>query len=96
MQHQIIVLISMNSIQEVLGLEIYKLHKNGCEKGTDYNENSSYCTTIDTIKNKIVENNSIDIETFYPVLQFQPTNIETPIIILYRQYLTSKISNSTY
>ena len=70
MQNQIIVLIWMNSIQEVLGLQIYKLHKNGCEKGTDYNENSSYCTTIDTIKNKIGENNSINIEIFILFFNF--------------------------
>ena len=57
-----------------------------CENGTDYNENNPYCTTLDTIKNKLGENNSIDIEIFYPVVQFQPTNIKIPIIILYRQY----------
>ena len=57
-----------------------------CENGIDYDENSSYCTTLDIIKNKFGENNSLDIEIFYPVVQFQPTNIENPIIILYTQY----------
>ena len=33
-----------------------------CENGTEYNENSSYCTTLDTIKNKIGENNLLDAE----------------------------------
>ena len=66
-----------------------------CENGIDYNENNSYCTTLDTIKNRIGENNSLDAEFFYPVVQFQPTNIETPIIILYTQYFyhISRFSN---
>ena len=57
-----------------------------CENGIDYNENNSHCTTLDTIRNRIGKNNSLDVEIFYPVVQFQPTNIEIPIIILYRQY----------
>ena len=57
-----------------------------CENGVEYNENSPYCTTIETIKNRLGENNSMDFEIYYPFVQFQPNNIETPIIILYRQY----------
>ena len=57
-----------------------------CENGIDYNENSPFCTTKNTIKNKIGENNSLEAEFFYPVVQFQPTNIKIPVIVLYRQY----------
>ena len=66
-----------------------------CENGIDYNENSSQCTTKDSIKNRIGENNSLEAEFFYPIVQFQPNNIETPIIVLYRQYFyhISRFSN---
>ena len=66
-----------------------------CKNGIDYNENDSNCTTKDIIKNKIGENNSLEAEFFYPVVQFQPTNIKIPIIVLYRQYFyhISKFSN---
>ena len=66
-----------------------------CENGTDYNENNTYCTTEETIKNKIGENNSLEVEFFYPVVQFQPENVNNPIIVLYKQsfYHISKFSN---
>ena len=66
-----------------------------CEDGVDYNENNSKCTTHQDITNKIGYNNSLSIEFYYPVVQFQPTNISHPIIILYEHifYQISKFSN---
>ena len=57
-----------------------------CENGIDYDGNSSLCTTRDSIINKTGLNNSLKAEFFYPVVQFQPNNIKTPVIVLYRQY----------
>ena len=44
---------------------------------------------------RIGGNNSLEIEFYYPVVQFQPTNITNPIIILYNQlfYHISKYTN---
>ena len=66
-----------------------------CENGIDYNENNTYCTTEKTIKNKIGENNSLEVEFFYPVVQFQPEKIKKPIIVSYKHtfYQISKFSN---
>ena len=62
-----------------------------CEEGIDYNESNPKCTSF----NNIANNNSLDMEVSYPIVQFQPTNKEIPIIVIYRQYFyhLSKYSN---
>ena len=66
-----------------------------CEDGIDFNETNLKCTTQRDIMNRIGKNNSLEIELYYPVVQFQPTNISYPIIILYEQifYQISKFTN---
>ena len=66
-----------------------------CEDGIDYNETNSKCTTKKEIINRIGYNNSLYIEYYYPVIQFQPTNISYPIIVGYRPYYYY-ISKLTY
>ena len=57
-----------------------------CEGGIDYNENDEKCTNKTKIIEKIGYNNSLEIEFYYPEVQFQPTNKIDPMIVLYRQY----------
>ena len=66
-----------------------------CKNGSDYNENNSFCTTQDSIKNKIGVESPLKAEIFYPIVQFQPNNVKTPVVVLYRQYFyhISKFSN---
>ena len=66
-----------------------------CDEGIDYNETSPKCTKLENITQKIGEKNSLKIEFFYPVVQFQPTNINIPILVIYKQrfYQVSKYSH---
>ena len=66
-----------------------------CEDGIDYDETNPKCTTQQNIIKRIGYNNSLQVEFYYPVIQFQPTNISYPIIILYEQifYHISKFNN---
>ena len=66
-----------------------------CEDGIDYDETNPKCTTQQDIINKIGYNNSLQIEFYYPMVQFQPTNIKYPIIVFYEQifYHISKFTN---
>ena len=66
-----------------------------CEDGIDYNDKNTKCTTRKDIINKIGYNNSLHIEYYYPVVQFQPTNIKYPIIVSYKKhyYYISKYTN---
>ena len=54
-----------------------------CENGTNYNE-SSNCTSFEELRKNIGPNNSWEFEYLYPVVQFQPTNLEYPGIVLYK------------
>ena len=66
-----------------------------CEDGINYDKNNQKCSSFDEIINFAGANNSLEIEINYPVVQFQPTNKTTPVIILYRQYFyhLSKYTN---
>ena len=66
-----------------------------CENGIDYNETNKKCTTQQDIIKRIGYNNSLQIEYYYPNIQFQPTNISHPIIIGYNQeyYFISKFTS---
>ena len=66
-----------------------------CEKGIDYNKSNQKCTTYEKINDRIGPNNSLKIEFYYPDVQFQTTNKNNPITILYRQhfYHISKYTN---
>ena len=66
-----------------------------CENGINYDENNIKCSSFNKILNFIGKNNSLEIDVFYPIVQFQPTNKTYPIIVIYRQhfYLLSKYVN---
>ena len=57
-----------------------------CKDGINYDKNNPKCSSFDKIINSVGQNNSLEVEIYYPVVQFQPTNKTTPVIILYRQY----------
>ena len=57
-----------------------------CEDGINYDESNSRCSSSNKIMNFIGDNNSLEISVYYPIVQFQPTNKTTPVIIIYRQY----------
>ena len=55
-----------------------------CKDGIDFNSSDPRCSNMkDLLKNR---NSSLIFEFFYPIVQFQPTNVETPITIIYRSY----------
>ena len=66
-----------------------------CENGINYDENNIKCSSFNKILNFIGKNNSLEIDVFYPIVQFQPTNKTYPIIVIYRQhfYYLSKYVN---
>ena len=53
-----------------------------CENGINFKENNAKCTSFDTIMNFIGNNNSLNIEFYYPIVQFQPTNKTNPVNII--------------
>ena len=66
-----------------------------CENGSDYNEASGKCTSFNEIEKKFGKDNSLFFELLYPMVQFQPTEEGTPLIILYQAYyyLFTKYTN---
>jgi hypothetical protein len=59
---------------------------NYCENGINYDENNIKCSSFNKIHNFIGKNNAIEIDVFYPIVQFQPTNKTYPAIVIYRQH----------
>ena len=66
-----------------------------CEDGIDYNESDSKCTTYEELQDVYGGGDSVFFELLYPVVQFQPTNLKIPILILYKTYyyIINKFSN---
>ena len=66
-----------------------------CENGINYDENNSKCTTNEKLIQNLGENLSLDIEVFVPMVQYQPKNLKTPILIIYKKsfYHISKYTN---
>ena len=55
-----------------------------CEDGIDFNSSDPRCTQMsELLKHK---NTSWLFEFYYPVVQFEPTNHENPISVIYRSY----------
>jgi hypothetical protein len=60
----------------------YNLHL--CQDGINFNVSDPRCTKIeDLLAHK---NTSWLFEFYYPVVQFQPTNFEVPLAVIYRSY----------
>ena len=66
-----------------------------CKDGIDYNESNSNCTTYDKFDELHGKDNSWFFEILYPVVQFQPTEQNIPVLILYKTYyyIFSRYSN---
>ena len=55
-----------------------------CADGINYNETNSNCTTFKKIIDSVGENNSLEVDIYYPIVQFQPDNKTYPVIVIYR------------
>ena len=56
-----------------------------CEDGIDFDATNSKCTSNNNITNFLGENNSLQIDIYYPSIEYQPTNKTYPLTIFYRQ-----------
>ena len=65
-----------------------------CEDGINYNESDPRCTKYDTLINSMI-NNSYEMEIYYPLVNYQPTNKTFPIFVKYKNYFYhfSRFSN---
>jgi hypothetical protein len=57
---------------------------NICKDGNEYSENNRNCTSYEKIKNNYSKNNSWAFEYYYPIVEFQPTNYENPVLVIYK------------
>ena len=66
-----------------------------CKDGIKYDESDPKCSSFKKIREFIGEDNSLDINFYYPIVQFQPENPDNPITIIYQQsfYHLSKYVN---
>ena len=55
-----------------------------CEDGIAYNKSDPRCSKLDNYLSKL--NSSLLIDFYYPMIQFQPKNLETPFEIIYKNY----------
>ena len=60
----------------------YNLHL--CKDGINFNASDPRCTKIEDLLAH--RNTSWLFEFYYPVVQFQPTNFEVPLAVIYRSY----------
>ena len=78
-----------------LGENLYYLEVNLflCEDGIEFNASDVRCTRL----NELVEytNTTWLFEFYYPVVQFQPTNNEIPLAVIYKNYYY-RLSSYTY
>ena len=65
-----------------------------CEDGINYNNSDKKCTTYEQILNSAI-NNSYEMEFYYPLVYYQPTNKSYPILVKYKNYFyhLSRYSN---
>ena len=63
-----------------------------CEDKIHFNSSDSRCKNIINLFKNI--NSSLTFDFYYPIVQFQPTNYETPIEIIYKNYFYRLSANS--
>ena len=51
-----------------------------CKDGINYNKNNENCSNFEKMKEK----DTWGIEYFYPIVEYQPTNYENPILVIYK------------
>ena len=78
-----------------LGDNLYYLEVNLflCEEGIEFNASDSRCTELKNIVD--FTNTTWLFEFYYPVVQFQPTNQEIPMVVIYKNYYY-RLSSYTY
>ena len=78
-----------------LGDNLYYLEVNLflCEDGIEFNETDNRCTRLSEIVD--FTNTTWLFEFYYPVVQFQPTNQEIPLVVIYKNYYW-RLSSYTY
>ena len=66
-----------------------------CKNGISYDELNENCSSFNKIIDFIGKNNSLEVDIYYPVVQFQPTNKTYPVIVIYQNhfYHLSRYSN---
>ena len=66
-----------------------------CKDGIDYNETNPNCTSYEKLMDFAGAGNALELEIFFPEVQFQPANLSNPIIVKYNQYYyhLSRFSN---
>ena len=66
-----------------------------CKDGIEYNDSNFQCTTYDNLEKIYGGGESIFFELLYPIVQFQPTNKDVPILIVYKThyYIINKFTN---
>ena len=76
-------------------LNLVTLDLYNCKDGIDYDENNTNCTTYDKIEEIAGENNNLQFEIYYPIVNYQPMNKKNPIFIKYINYFyhLSRFSN---
>ena len=57
-----------------------------CKDGHEYSENNDNCTSYEKIKSNYAKNNSWAFEYYYPIVEFQPTNYENPVLVIYKNH----------
>ena len=55
-----------------------------CKDGINYDENNPDCTSFEKLLNITGRNDSLLFELLFPVVQFQPTNLKYPAVIIYK------------
>ena len=58
-----------------------------CKEGNEFNENNDNCTSFEKLRSNYIKNNSWAFEYFYPIVEFQPTNYENPVLVIYKRHL---------
>ena len=78
-----------------LGDNLYYLEVNLflCEDGIEFNASDPRCTPLNSIVN--FTNTTWLFEFYYPVVQFQPTNQDIPMVVIYKNYYY-RLSSYTY
>ena len=66
-----------------------------CKDGMAYNESNFECTSYENLEKLYGGGESIFFELLYPIVQFQPTNLKVPVLIVYKThyYIINKFSN---
>ena len=76
-------------------LNLVTLDLYNCKDGIDYDEDNPNCTTYDEIEQFAGNNNNLQFEIYYPIVNYQPMNKTNPIFIKYKNYFyhLSRFSN---